>query len=87
METQELHRGRLIDHIQLVVKDLAVSRKFYEAVLKSLGREFGGEGPGFVWADELILSSKDSPASEGHLTGRMHFAFQAKDRAQVDAFY
>ena len=22
METQELHRGRLIDHIQLVVRDL-----------------------------------------------------------------
>ena len=24
METQELHRGRLIDHIQLVVRDLPV---------------------------------------------------------------
>ncbi|MDQ4678305.1 VOC family protein, partial [Stenotrophomonas maltophilia group sp. RNC7] len=26
METMELHRGRLIDHIQLVVRDLAASR-------------------------------------------------------------
>ena len=25
METQELHRGRLIDHLQLVVRDLAAS--------------------------------------------------------------
>ena len=25
METQTLHRGRLIDHLQLVVKDLAAS--------------------------------------------------------------
>lgn len=32
METQELHRGRLIDHIQLVVRDLAASQAFYEAV-------------------------------------------------------
>jgi len=32
METQELHRGRLIDHIQLVVRDLAVSQTFYTAL-------------------------------------------------------
>ena len=36
METQELHRGRLIDHIQLVVADLAASRRFYEAVMDVL---------------------------------------------------
>ncbi len=28
METQTLHRGRLIDHLQLVVKDLAASQRF-----------------------------------------------------------
>jgi catechol 2,3-dioxygenase-like lactoylglutathione lyase family enzyme len=38
----ELHRGRLIDHIQLVVKDLAASRRFYEAVLEVLGVPVGG---------------------------------------------
>ena len=32
METQEPHRGRLIDHIQLVVRDLSASRRFYEAI-------------------------------------------------------
>ncbi len=37
METQELHRGRLIDHLQLVVRDLAASRRFYEAVLAVVG--------------------------------------------------
>ena len=87
METQELHRGRLIDHLQLVVKDLAASRRFYDAVLKVLEIPMGGEGPGFFWADELCVSSKESPAAQGHLTGRAHFALQAKDRAQVDAFY
>ena len=27
METRELHRGRLIDHLQFVVKDLAASKR------------------------------------------------------------
>jgi hypothetical protein len=33
MEAQELHRGRLIDHIQLVVHDLSASESFYAAFL------------------------------------------------------
>ncbi|MEO5755264.1 MAG: VOC family protein [Mesorhizobium sp.] len=87
METQELHRGRLVDHIQLVVRDLGASRRFYEAVLNVLGVPVGGVGPDFFWADELFISSVDSPAAQGKLTGRHHFAFQAKDRAMVDAVY
>ena len=87
METNELHRGRLIDHLQLVVKDLEASKRFYSAVLETLGIPLGGEGPGFFWADELFVSTSDSPAAAGKLTGRVHMAFQAKDRATVDAFY
>ncbi|GEM_PF-3033751 len=37
METMELHRGRLIDHLQLVVRDLAASRRFYQAVFDAIG--------------------------------------------------
>ncbi|MEC5397450.1 VOC family protein [Uliginosibacterium sp. H1] len=87
METQELHRGRLIDHIQLVVKDLPASQKFYEAVLAVLKVPVGGTGPGFFWADELCLSDAQSPAAQGKLTGRNHVAFQAQDKAMVDAFH
>lgn len=87
METQELHRGRLLDHLQLVVEDLDAARRFYEAVLGVLDIPIGGEGPGFFWADELFVSTTDSPASQGRPTGRHHFAFQAKDRAAVDAFH
>jgi catechol 2,3-dioxygenase-like lactoylglutathione lyase family enzyme len=83
----ELHRGRLIDHIQLVVKDLAASRRFYEATGKALGIPIGGEFEGFFYLDELGVSSADSPAARGKLTGRHHIAFQAKDHAMVDAFY
>ena len=87
MEAQQLHRGRLIDHVQLVVHDLAASRAFYEAALGALNVPMGGEGEGYFWVDELFVSTADSLASQGHLTGRHHLAFQAQDRAMVDAFY
>lgn len=87
MEINELQRGRLIDHIQLVVKDLSAARTFYEAILKVLDIPIGGEGEGFFWADELVVSSADSPAALGMLTGRNHIAFQVQNRAMVDAFH
>lgn len=87
METQELHRGRLIDHVQLVVRDLAASRRFYAAAFEVLGIPMGGEAKDYFWADELFVSTADSQAAQGVLTGRHHLAFQAKDRATVDAFY
>jgi catechol 2,3-dioxygenase-like lactoylglutathione lyase family enzyme len=87
METQELHRGRLIDHIQLVVKDLAASKRFYAAVFQALDIPIGGEGEDYFWVDELFVSSKDSKAAQGVVTGRMHFAFQAKSRDVVEKFH
>ncbi|TIV95658.1 MAG: VOC family protein [Mesorhizobium sp.] len=83
----ELYRGRLIDHIQLVVRDLKASRRFYGAAFEVLGIPVGGEADDYFWADELFVSSADSRAAQGVLTGRHHLAFQAKDRAMVDAFY
>ena len=87
METQELFRGRLIDHIQLVVTDLPAARKFYEAVFKAIGIPIAGSGDDYFWADELFVSTPQSEAAAGTPTGRHHIAFQAKDRAMVDAFY
>jgi catechol 2,3-dioxygenase-like lactoylglutathione lyase family enzyme len=87
METQELYRGRLIDHLQLVVGDLEASHRFYEAVLAALGVPMGGRGDDWFWADELFVSSADSEAAQGRLTGRHHFAFQAGSREMVEAFH
>ncbi|MCS4230114.1 putative lactoylglutathione lyase [Stenotrophomonas maltophilia] len=87
METNELHRGRLIDHIQLIVRDLAASRRFYEAVFDTIGIPIAGEGDTYFWADELFISSADSDAAAGTLTGRHHLAFQSRSRATVDAFH
>tara|TARA_R110002124_G_scaffold109676_2_gene262764 strand:+ start:28802 stop:29230 length:429 start_codon:yes stop_codon:yes gene_type:complete len=87
MEANQLHRGRLIDHIQLVVEDLKASRDFYAAALAVLGIPIVDTADDFFWADELVVSSATSPAALGVLTGRHHLAFQAGDRASVDAFY
>ena len=87
MEAMELHRGRLIDHIQLVVADLAASRRFYQALFEVLEIPIGGSADTHFWFDELFVSTPDSPEALGELTGRHHLAFQARDRATVDAFY
>ncbi len=87
METNELHRGRLIDHIQLVVADLAASKRFYAGVLGALGLSIEGEAEEHFWVDELFISTKDSKDAQGALTGRTHLAFQAPTREAVTAFY
>ncbi|HEY0165238.1 MAG TPA: VOC family protein [Sphingomicrobium sp.] len=88
MPNMELHRGRLVDHIQLVVADLPASRRFYDAVFQVLEITLGGEkADQHFWYDEFFVSTPDGPEAAGELTGRHHLAFQAKDRATVDAFY
>src|SRR5688500_5106470 len=83
----ELHRGRLLDHVGLVVRDLPTSRRFYEAIFAVLDVPVGGSTDDDFWFDELFVSSTDSKEAQGKLTGRIHLAFQAKDRAMVDAFH
>ena len=87
MTARERHKGRLIDHIGLVVRDLAASKAFYGAVFGALNIPVGGSDDRNFWADELFIGSSDSEEVQGALTGRVHIAFQAKDRAMVDAFY
>ena len=87
METQELHRGRLIDHIQLVVRDLSVARRFYTAIFESLNIPIGAIADKYFWADELFISTPDSEAAQGVLTGRHHLAFQAQSRSMVESFH
>jgi lactoylglutathione lyase len=79
--------GNEIDHLQLVTRDLERSRRFYGAVFDAIGIPLGGEGPGYFWADELFVSTPESPAAAGVVTGRIHLAFQAPDRAAVDRFH
>ena len=76
----QFHRGRLIDHVHLVVRDLEASKRFYAAVLASVGRAVTFEGPGFFAADELFVSPGDG-------ISHVHLAFQAADRDTVHRFH
>ena len=84
MATKTMHRGRLIDHVHLIARDVAASRRFYDAALGALGRKVEGAGEGFFWSDELFVSS-DAMATTG--ASHVHLAFQAADRAMVDRFH
>ncbi len=78
----QLYRGRLIDHLQLTVTDLAAARLFYEKVLGVLGIELTDMPQASAFfGDELWVTDQGPP------TGRMHFAFQAPDRATVNRFH
>jgi catechol 2,3-dioxygenase-like lactoylglutathione lyase family enzyme len=86
MATQEWHCGRLIDHIGVVVRDLAASKAFYSAVFGVLKIPMGSDGPDF-FADELFIGVRERDKVQGPGTAPIHIAFQAQDRAMVDAFY
>ena len=49
----DFYRGRLIDHVHLVGRDLEASRRFYEAVLGAIGVAVVRVGDDLFWADEL----------------------------------
>src|SRR3954466_4894261 len=78
----KFHLGRLIDHVHLRVSDVEASKRFYIAVVTSLGRsESLVQGKGYFHVDELFVDKADGPVS------RVHLAFQAPDRATVVAFH
>lgn len=81
-----VHQGRLIDHVHLVVSDLEASRRFYTAALETLGVPVGGSGAGWFFADELLVSAARPEAGQPPM-GRVHLAFQARDREVVRRFY
>ena len=78
------HQGRLIDHIHLCVADLERSRRFYRAVLDSIGLgDAFGAGDGCFYADELYVEQ----AGAGQMVSHVHVAFQARDRDSVRRFH
>ncbi len=75
----ELHTGRLIDHIHLRTHDLAAATRFYGAIMDVLGVPYEADETHFQ-ADELWI---DVGGQHSHV----HLAFQAKDRATVEAVH
>ena len=77
----EFHQGRLIDHVHLRVRDLEASKRFYRAVLETLGLGLTSEFESAFAADEFFVSDDGEP------TSGLHLAFQAADRETVQRFY
>lgn len=80
----EFHRGRLIDHVHLVVADLEASKRFYRAALGAVGRELTGEGKGWFASDELFVSDQWEPWMR---ISCVHLSLQADDEAAVQRFH
>ena len=74
------YRGRLIDHVHLRVSDLSAAKRFYKAVLSTLGGAARSESDDHLAADELWIDRGDIPS-------RVHLAFQAADRETVRRFH
>ena len=77
----------MYDHIGLKVKDLAASRRFYEAALAPLGHVLGSHDDSYAG-----LGPKGAPALwlyavKGAKGPGTHIAFRAADHKAVDAFY
>ena len=81
----------MLDHVDIGTTDFASSRAFYILALAPLGirplmdikRHDGRAGTGFgLDSEPQFWIGEGSPVS-----GRLHFAFVAKSREVVDAFY
>jgi len=83
----------MIDHTGLQVRDPVASRRFYEAALAPLGYTVLREVPTAYTGGTVVLGYGVAPkpdfwVAEGEPnTPRIHVAFRAANRAQVDAFY
>ncbi len=83
----------MIDHTGLQVSDPARARAFYEAALAPLGYAVLREIPKEHTGGKVVLGMGVAPKPDFWIAEgtpnepRIHVAFRAKDRAEVDAFY
>lgn len=80
----------MLDHVSIGVRDVAASRKFYDAVLKPLGYEClapGKDSAGYGRkAVQFWLGETAQPVKADARSG-LHVCFVADSRKAVDAFY
>jgi catechol 2,3-dioxygenase-like lactoylglutathione lyase family enzyme len=74
----------VFDHVTIRVADRAVSQRFYEPVLDTLGIDLSYQaGPFAEWQNFSLAQADDGhPATQG-----LHVGFVAPSREQVDAFW
>jgi catechol 2,3-dioxygenase-like lactoylglutathione lyase family enzyme len=73
----------VIDHVTIRASDLDASRRFYEAVLPTLGMERTDTDDYLEWGDFSL--SEEMP--EKPATRRLHVGFLARSREHVETFW
>lgn len=80
----------MINHVSIGVRDIARTKRFYDAALKPLGYTCLSEGPGSLGygrqAVEFWISAAPRPVAADEASG-LHFCFDAPTRASVAAFH
>jgi catechol 2,3-dioxygenase-like lactoylglutathione lyase family enzyme len=80
----------MFDHVSIGVRDIARTRRFYDAALKPLGYSCLSEGEGSLDyggnSVALWISKTDRPVPADKDSG-LHFCFAAPNRKGVDAFH
>jgi catechol 2,3-dioxygenase-like lactoylglutathione lyase family enzyme len=74
----------VFDHVTIRVSERGASERFYETVLRTLGVERTASGQDFAEWDDFSLSQADD---EDPVTRRLHVAFVAASREDVDEFW
>jgi catechol 2,3-dioxygenase-like lactoylglutathione lyase family enzyme len=80
----------MIDHVSIGVRNVAASKRFYDAALQPLGYQCLSDSPGSLGygakAPVLWVNAADRPVSADTGSG-LHFCFCAQSRKSVDTFY
>ena len=80
----------MIDHVSIGVRNVASSKRFYDAVLQPLGYRCLSDSPESVGygakAPALWINAAERPVPADSRSG-LHFAFAAPNRKSVDTFH
>ena len=80
----------MIDHLSIGVRDVAKTKRFYDAVLKPLGYKCLSQGEGSLGYGRdtvaLWIGAAERPVAADAKSG-LHFCFSAPTRKSVDAFH
>jgi catechol 2,3-dioxygenase-like lactoylglutathione lyase family enzyme len=80
----------MIDHVSIGVRNIATSKRFYDAALQALGYQCLSDSPGSLGygakAPALWISAAERPVPPDPQSG-LHFCFSAPNRKAVDTFH
>lgn len=80
----------MINHVSIGVRDIAKTRRFYDAALAPLGYKCLSESPGSLgYGSDAVafwISESERPVAADAKSG-LHFCFDAPNRKSIDAFH